>query len=144
MSTCISELHRAEVDEGQPPNPPDKVLIAEDDRATAHLLAMALRPLGASIGIVRRGDEVVRAVRAEHPSVLLLDLNMPGRGGVEVLRQLRRDPSLRAVRVLVLSAQAESETESLVRAAGADGFLPKPLDLRTLRARVHGYLEAPR
>ena len=44
----------------------------------------------------------------------------------------------------MLSAEAQSETESCVRAEGADGFLPKPLDLRTLRERVRGYLEAPR
>ena len=79
MSTCT--LHWTETDSSPPPSVPDKVLIAEDDRATAHLLALALRPLGAPIAVVRNGDEVLRAVQAEQPSVLLLDLNMPGRGG---------------------------------------------------------------
>jgi two-component system phosphate regulon response regulator PhoB len=118
------------------------ILVAEDDATMAKVLRELLRPLGRSIHRAQDGDAVIPMARSLKPSLLILDLNMPKRNGLEVLRAVRRDPALRDLRVLVLTGQGQPETADRVRAAGGDEFMTKPIDLDAVRERVRGMIQA--
>jgi len=118
------------------------ILVAEDDATTARVLRELLRPLGRIIHQAADGDAILGMVRDLRPSLLILDLNMPKRNGLDVLRALRRDPDMCALPVLVLSGQAQPETADRVREAGGDMFMRKPIDLEVVRELVSSMLPA--
>jgi two-component system alkaline phosphatase synthesis response regulator PhoP len=121
---------------------PPPILIAEDDATMAKLLSELLRPFGREIHRVHDGDTVLPMVKHYRPGLLLLDLNMPKRNGLEVLRSVRREPQLAGLRVLVITGQGQQETAEKAREAGADDFLRKPIDLDEARERVRALLPA--
>lgn len=100
------------------------------------LLLAVLRRLGREIHVARDGDSALALVRQHRPALLILDLNMPKRGGLEVLRTLRREPDMKDLPILVLSAQGQADTAYRVLEAGASEFLPKPVDTRRFLQRV--------
>jgi CheY-like chemotaxis protein len=89
-----------------------------------------------------RGLEGLELARVHRPDLILLDLQLPDTSGEEVLRALRADPATRATPVLVLSADAtEGRVESML-AAGASGYLTKPLDVAELLERIDALMGA--
>ncbi len=112
------------------------VFYVEDDAASQLLVRRALGDL-AQVSVVGNGRVALERLLAVPPALVLLDLNLPGMGGVEVLRQLRQHEQTRDVPVLILSAVAED-----ARLVGLDcqGLLRKPLDLEQLRALVGALL----
>jgi DNA-binding response OmpR family regulator len=114
------------------------VLVAEDDELTARLVVETLREAGYRVIRGRDGDEALELARAEQPSLMVLDLNMPGRRGYEVLRltlQQARPP-----RVLILTALGRAEVEREMRGLGADDFMSKPFSPAELAHRVGSLL----
>ncbi len=109
------------------------VLIADDDARIRRLLHAALRDGGHDVLEVADGDAALAAVRAHRPAVAVLDVQMPGRSGLDVCRALRADPALASIRVLIVSANAVADD---VEGAGADAFLPKPFSPLRLLAAV--------
>jgi CheY-like chemotaxis protein len=75
-----------------------------------------------------------------------MDINLPDPhlGGLEVTRRLRQDPAMAGVVIVALTAAAMREDEALVRAAGCDGYITKPIDVRSFPATVAAYLSAGR
>src|SRR6185369_10184205 len=104
------------------------ILIAEDDVMMAKLLRELVKPFGRDIHRAPDGDAVAAMLRSLHPSLLILDLNMPKRNGLEVLRAVRRERAFDDVNVLVVTGQGQPETEDKVREAGADDYMCKPID----------------
>jgi CheY-like chemotaxis protein len=86
----------------------------------------------------RTGLHLAQALR---PRLVLLDLGLPDIDGMEVLRQLRAVPHTRAIPVLVLSASAMPDEVAAARAAGADGFWPKPFDFHDFLAGLQPHLQ---
>jgi CheY-like chemotaxis protein len=101
-----------------------KVLLAEDDETMVSLLKTLLGMEGFQVATLmdQRGDPL-ETIRREKPDVILLDIFLGDRNGLEILRQIRQSPDLKSTRVLVTSGIDRSE-ECL--SAGADGFLLKP------------------
>jgi len=112
------------------------VFYVGDDAASQLLVRRALGDL-AQVSVVGNGRVALERLLAVPPALVLLDLNLPGMDGVEVLRQLRQHEQTRDVPVLILSAVAED-----ARLVGLDcqGLLRKPLDLEQLRALVGALL----
>jgi DNA-binding response OmpR family regulator len=75
------------------------------------------------------GAEGLAAARADRPDLILLDLQLPDQTGEDVLRALRAEPALRAVPIVMLSAQASRDTVRRLLEAGADDYLTKPLEV---------------
>jgi len=114
------------------------VLIADDDETTRLVLQRALTAEGYLAIPVDDGGEIWPILERENVRVIILDLNMPGVNGWEVLRRLRDESVFRPerVRVIVLSGQADPESEQFALRLGATQFLAKPIDLDAIRRAV--------
>ncbi|WP_187272334.1 CHASE domain-containing protein [Zeimonas arvi] len=107
-----------------------RILCIEDNSINAALFrdALALRE-AYSLETCATAAEGLAALRARPPDLLVLDLNLPDRHGLELLAELKADPALAGIPVLVVSADATGATRERALAAGAGAFLTKPLDL---------------
>jgi CheY-like chemotaxis protein len=121
----------------QPCDAEGDVVLIEDNEVNALIVEAVLRARPACRLQVRHegraGLELARAVR---PALVLLDMNLPDIDGPEVLHQLRADPVLGEVPVIVLSADANEGSVQRARAAGASDYLFKPIDSRDLLRAV--------
>jgi CheY-like chemotaxis protein len=111
------------------------VLIADDDETTRIVLQRALSGAGYVALPVDDGGEIWPILDRENVVALILDLNMPGVNGWEVLRRLRDDVHYRSrnIRVVVISGQSDTESRDFALSLGAAEFLSKPLDLWVLQ-----------
>ena len=111
-----------------------RLLLVEDDTMLGESVRRGLRQEGHAVDWVRDGEAAELAAAGEPYDVILLDLGLPGRGGLEVLRALRRRGS--RVPVLILTAQDAVPDRVTGLDAGADDYLVKPFDLDELAARL--------
>ena len=102
------------------------VLIIDDDRRTADSLAAQVGVLGHTVAVAYGPRMALRQLSQVIPDVILLDINMPGVNGLEVLRFLRRDPPTASVPVIVITANDSREMRLAARDAGANFYLVKP------------------
>lgn len=121
---------------------PGPILLVDDDRTMARLMQLTLARLGREIHATDNGDDALGLVERLHPSLLILDLNMPRRGGIEVLRALSREGGAgRKMAIIVVSAQAQPETAARVLEAGASAFFAKPVVLEALAEKARELLQ---
>lgn len=115
-----------------------RIFYVEDNPASQFLVRKALADLG-EVSVASNGRVALEQMLADPPDLLLLDLNLPGLNGDEVLRQLRLDPRTKGLQVIVLSAAAVNE---VMRMASLDcqGLLSKPVDVDELRGLVQAML----
>jgi two-component system, OmpR family, response regulator len=106
----------------------------EDDAMIGEAVQRGLRALAFTVDWVRDGETALIAAREADYDLLVLDLGLPGRDGLEVLRELRRTGN--ALPVLILTARSEVSDRVLGLDAGADDYLVKPFDLEELAARA--------
>ena len=110
------------------------LLVVEDGRALCDTIVRSLRRLAYSVDFCYDGDRALELLAAEQYDLVLLDLNLPGKDGMTVLRTLRRTD--RETRVLILSARGEVEDKVQGLDAGANDYLAKPFHLAELEARI--------
>ena len=106
--------------------PKPRVLLVDDDEDVRHMTRVALTFEGFEVVEAADGDAGVAAVRAHGPDAVVLDVMMPGRDGLDVLRELRAEPAHEALPVVVLTAKAGTASEQESWAAGATAYLTKP------------------
>lgn len=116
------------------------VLVCDDEEVLRVLIAAAL---GNDYELVeaRDGDEVLARARAERPDLIILDMMMPGRSGLDVLPELRSDPDLGPTPVVMLTARTQAADREAAAVAGADRFLAKPFSPLELSRVVAELLE---
>ncbi|MGH7818933.1 MAG: response regulator [Candidatus Binatia bacterium] len=129
---------RREGRDGGSPSSPKLVIIADDDETMRIVLQRALQHCGHLALPVDDGGEIWPILERERVAALILDLNMPGVNGWEVLRQLGDPLSSRAKNfpVIVVSGQSDPETREFALRLGADAFFAKPVDLDELVAVI--------
>jgi len=115
-----------------------RVLVVEDEPALARGLGDHFRDEGYEVRLVARGDHAVPAIREFRPQLVVLDILLPGRSGLDVLRDLRSAGD--RVPVLMLTAKGEVVDRVVGLELGADDYLAKPFALRELLARVRALL----
>jgi DNA-binding NtrC family response regulator len=115
------------------------VLVVDDDPAARRLLDIRLRGLGCSVLSAGDGEEALDVIERESPALVLLDLQMPGMGGMEVLRRLRKDGN--DVPAIVITAHGSIEIAVEAIKEGATDFLLKPVDGAHLDIVVRKALE---
>lgn len=115
-----------------------RILIAEDEIATAKALQLLLKKNNYTVDIVHNGDDAWDYISTNLYDAIVLDIMMPGKSGIEVLRLLRKN-QIRTP-VLMLTAKAELEDRIAGLDAGADDYLPKPFAAGELIARVKALL----
>lgn len=111
-----------------------RVLVVEDDRKTAAFIRRALTAAGHAVDVLCNGDDALAAIGVTAYDVVVLDIMLPGRDGLSVVRQLRAHGN--ATPVLLLSARGAVDERVEGLDAGADDYLPKPFALEELIARV--------
>jgi len=102
-----------------------KVLIVDDERALVELIASVVEDLGHQPIRAYDGSEALKLAQNEHPQIIFCDIMMPIMNGYDLLDQLRQDVNLNQTPVVMMSAAKID----LVRAAAANGYMPKPFDL---------------
>jgi two-component system response regulator PrrA len=112
-----------------------EVLVVDDDQGVRHALRRGLSLEGFSVREAADGVEAMREIAAQLPAAVVLDVVMPGLGGVEVVRRLRTEG--RTVPVCMLSARDEVDDRVAGLAAGADDYVVKPFSVAELAARLH-------
>ena len=111
-----------------------RILIAEDEVATAKALKILLEKAMYSVDIVHNGDDAWDYIQEGSYEVIVLDIMMPGKSGIEVLSLIRQNGI--KTPVLLLTSKAEIEDRVAGLEAGADDYLPKPFATSELIARV--------
>jgi two-component system, cell cycle response regulator DivK len=114
----------------------DVILIVEDNPRNLKLVRDVLNHVGYSTLEAATAEDGLALARSERPALVLMDIQLPGMDGVEALGRLRADPATAETRVLALTAFAMKEDRERFLAAGFDGYLEKPLDVRQLPSQV--------
>ncbi|HET7694800.1 MAG TPA: response regulator transcription factor [Vicinamibacterales bacterium] len=132
---------------GQDPaseKPPARVLVVEDDQHIRDLVALHLRLEGLEAVAAGDGTEGLRLARSEPFDLMILDVMLPGLDGITVTRAIRREPQLRDVPILMLTARREESDKVDGLESGADDYLTKPFGIREFMARVRALLRRRR
>jgi CheY-like chemotaxis protein len=124
---------------GEPTSPVSgMILVAEDHPPSRQALAKLLQWMGYRVLEAADGREAAELARRECPLAVLMDVNMPGGGGIEATVALRSDPETRDLPVFALTGDVSADVRRRIAAAGADGFLEKPVTLEALERALAG------
>src|SRR6476620_7959945 len=119
-----------------------EIVVVDDDAMSRRVLAQLLSAAGYNCRVSNDGSEALETIHARPPSLLLLDFDMPGPNGAEVLRILRsdQDPAVAQIPAIMLTAHGSEQSEVSCLQAGADDFVTKPVNSSVLRARIETQL----
>ena len=118
-----------------------KVLIADDEQNIVISLEFLMKREGYQVEVANDGEEAVRRIRASRPDLVLLDVMMPKKSGFEVCQEIRSDPEMAGVRILMLTAKGRDTEVAKGLALGADAYMTKPFSTRGLVDKVRNLLE---
>jgi two-component system cell cycle response regulator DivK len=119
-----------------------KILVVEDNELNLKLFCDLLRAHGFEAEPVRDGREAVDRARAFAPDLVVMDIQMPWISGLELIEQMKSDDGLKATPIMAVTAYAAKGDEERIRAAGAEGYVSKPISLVRFIEAVRGLLEA--
>ena len=117
-----------------------KILIADDEQNIVISLEFLMKREGFEVSIANDGEEAVNMIRAQRPDLVLLDVMMPKKSGFEVCQEIKADPALQAVRILMLTAKGRDTEVTKGLALGADAYMTKPFSTKELVERVRSML----
>jgi two-component system phosphate regulon response regulator PhoB len=117
-----------------------RVLVVDDEPDIAGLVAYHLAKAGYRVSTAADGPEALTRARAERPDLVVLDLMLPGRSGLDVLADLRRSDETRQMGVILLTARKEEQDRIKGLSLGADDYLAKPFSPQELVLRVGAVL----
>jgi two-component system phosphate regulon response regulator PhoB len=127
----------AAVSAGPAPGVPrTRVLVIEDERALTEVLVYNLEREGYETAVAHDGPEGLRKAQMLLPDLVLLDLMLPGLGGIEVCRELRSGERTRDIPIIILSAKAEETDQVVGFSLGADDYVTKPFSVKVLLQRI--------
>jgi DNA-binding response OmpR family regulator len=111
-----------------------RILVVEDEPQISNFLRVGLGYEGFSVAVAEDGHEALAELKRFKPQLVILDLMLPGIGGMELAERMREDPDLM---IIILTARDEVEDRIAGLRAGADDYLVKPFDFEELVARIH-------
>lgn len=136
VSVAVVEKNQPEKSSGQP-----VVLVVDDARFFREMVKDILKDLPIKLVMVADGNEAWQQITTLVPQLVLLDLNIPGKNGKQILHSLQESPQLDQVKVLAMSGvERGEETASALRLIGADDFISKSFKPRELQDRVRNIL----
>jgi DNA-binding response OmpR family regulator len=117
-----------------------RILIADDDELVGEIVCNALSDAGHIPGFLTNGRDALDVIRQRTPDLVILDCNMPGISGLLLLRELRQQPELFDIPVLMLTGRTSANDEALAHFEGADAYVRKPFDPDQLVVEVEALL----
>ena len=121
-----------------------RVLIVDDNEMNIAIAETILVAAKFEVDTAADGLEAMQKVASFGPELILMDIQMPGKDGLELTRDLKADPATRHIRIIAFTAFAMRGDEAKMRAAGCDGYLSKPIDVRKFEAQVRACLHETR
>ena len=116
------------------------ILVVDDDREIARLVRAYLEQAGFRAVCANDGASALRTLRSERPDLLVLDLMLPDRDGLDIARALRADPATAAIPIIMLTARVDDTDRIVGLELGADDYITKPFNPREVVARVRAVL----
>jgi len=116
------------------------ILIVDDNRMNLRLLSDMLLSRGYLVEVASSGPEALAKARETPFDLILMDVQMAGMSGTEVMERLKCDPDWPRAPILAVTAMAMKEDEARLRAAGFDGYISKPVMLKNLLETVEAFL----
>ena len=117
-----------------------KILIVEDDFLNMKLMIDLFEEHCYCTFQAVNGQEAINLAQAKRPDLIVMDIQLPGLSGLEVIRQLKSDVDLMDIPLIAVSAMARAEEEVMIRSAGFDEFLSKPFTVRSMLLTVSRFL----
>lgn len=119
-----------------------RVLIVDDNAMNIAIAQVVLQAEQFAVETAADGLEALQKVASFRPDLILMDIQMPGMDGIELTQALKADPATRHIRVVAFTAFAMRGDEGRMRAAGCDGYLSKPINVKTFGGQVRAALDA--
>ena len=120
------------------------ILVVEDHDKNRKLVRDVLTFKGYEIIEAETGEEGVRLAQERHPSLVLMDIRLPGIDGIEALRQLRAEEATRGIPIMAMTASVMTEDRRRITDAGFDAYQSKPIKVKDFVAAVERLLDHPR
>lgn len=117
-----------------------RVLVVEDNELNLKLFCDLLRAHDFVTEPVRDGREAVARAKAFEPDLVVMDIQLPHVSGLELIGQMKRDPRLRAIPIMAVTAYAGRDDEDRIRAAGANAYVSKPISVMRFVQEVRALL----
>jgi CheY-like chemotaxis protein len=119
---------------------PPVILLVEDNPANQMLAVALLEREGYQVDLASTSTEVFERVRTRRPDLVLMDIQLPGRDGLFVTRQLKADAVTASIPIVALTAYAMAGDREQALAVGCVGYLSKPIDTRRFGAQIREFL----
>jgi two-component system cell cycle response regulator DivK len=116
-----------------------RVLLIDDNIANSRLAEYLLTSHGVEVRTAGDAKAAIAALEEFRPSVILMDIQLPGMDGLTLTRQLKQNPAIRDVPIVAMTAYAMRGDADRARQAGCDGYLSKPIDPKTFASTVASY-----
>ncbi len=120
-----------------------KILIIEDTPADMKVATLMLQSAGHTVISATNAEVGLRLARDEQPSLIVMDIQLPGIDGLEATKLLKRDAATRAIPIVALTGLATTLDEDRIRSAGCDGYITKPLTYHDFLVAISNYLSPP-
>jgi two-component system, OmpR family, alkaline phosphatase synthesis response regulator PhoP len=114
-----------------------KILIADDEPDILEILQFNLQQEGYEVVTAKSGDDAIEKAKHSNPDLIILDIMMPGKTGIEVCNQLRSMPGFKKTLIVFLTAMSDEGTEIKGLETGADDYLTKPISPKVLLSKVN-------
>ncbi len=118
-----------------------KVLIVDDEEKNRRLLKDVLEKVGYKVVIANDGERGVQIALNEKPDLILMDMQMPIKNGLEATREIKGNPLTSNIPVIAFTALAMKGDEDKIRTAGCDDYISKPVQIHALLEKVASYLQ---
>jgi two-component system cell cycle response regulator DivK len=117
-----------------------KILVVEDNQDNREMVVKVLKFNGYGVIEAVDGEEAIEKAKTEAPALILLDIYLPKMDGYEVAKRLKGDTGLKDIPVIALTAHAMKGNREQALAAGCDGYIAKPIDIRELPKQIEQFL----
>ncbi len=121
-------------------NEPIRVLVVDDNAMNLELTSYALAGAGFEVACASDAPQAELRIAEFGPQLILMDIQMPGVDGLTLARRIKADPATAHIAVVAFTAYAMKGDEATMRAAGCDGYISKPIDVRNFADRVRACL----
>jgi len=119
------------------------VLVVEDNPDNQQIISYALQRAGYKVIAAETGEKGVELAIANHPGLILMDINLPGIDGIEATRRIRASDADGSVPIVAITSYAMRGDREKIMAAGCNGYFEKPFDPVTIVAQIHQLLKMP-
>jgi len=117
------------------------ILIVEDNPINLKLAKVLLSAEGYEVHVAINAAEALQVLTSCHPALILMDLQLPGKNGLDLTRELKSDPNCKDIVIVARTAYAMKGDEAKAKAAGCDGYMTKPISVATFPGQIADYIK---